>query len=70
LLLKEGPVGETILKVAQEDTRINLLVLGVAPGTARGRLVAWLATQLGDRLWMPMMLIPGNLTDQQITDVS
>jgi nucleotide-binding universal stress UspA family protein len=71
LLLREGPIGETIVKVAQENNGVNMLVLGVAKsGSSRGKLVAWLSTQLGEKLMMPIMLIPGNLTEQQIIDIS
>lgn len=71
LMLREGPIGETIAHMAQEDKSINMLVLGVATsGTSRGQLVAWLSTQLGEKLMMPIMLVPGNLTDQQIIEVS
>jgi nucleotide-binding universal stress UspA family protein len=69
LLLKEGLVGETIVKVAV-DTHANMLVLGVVQGSSRGKLVAWLATQLGVRLWTPMLLIPANLTDEQMLEIS
>ncbi len=71
LMLREGPIGETIVQVAQEDNGVNMLVLGVATsGSSRGQLVAWLSTQLGEKLMMPMMLIPGNLTEQQIIEIS
>jgi nucleotide-binding universal stress UspA family protein len=71
LLLREGPIGETIVKVAQENNGVNMLVLGVAKsGTSRGQLVAWLSTQLGEKLMMPMMLIPGNLNDEQMIEIS
>lgn len=71
LLLREGPIGETIVQVAEEDEGVNMLVLGVATSSSsRGKLVAWLSTQLGDKLLMPIMLVPGNLTDQQIVEIS
>ncbi len=67
LSLKEGRVGETILAAVQEDPDVTMLVLGAQPSAkGRGQLLAWLASQLGDRLLVPLMLVPGNLTDQQI----
>ncbi len=69
LLLKEGPVGETVLKVAQ-DNSVNMLVLSVVQGSGRGRLVAWLAGQLGEKLLLPMMLIPASLSDAQMLEIS
>ena len=69
LLLKEGPVGETILKVA-EDHEIKMLVLGVTQGSSRGKLLAWLSAQLGVRLWAPMLLVPSKFSDAQLRDIS
>ena len=69
LLLKEGLIGDIIVKVAA-DTGANMLVLGVEAGSSRGKLVAWLASQLGVRLWTPMMLIPTNLSDAQMLEIS
>lgn len=71
LILKEGGVGDEIITAVMEDIQINMLVLGAAKQSSkRGKLIAWLATQLGDRLLVPMMIVPGNLTDQQIEQLS
>ncbi len=69
VMLQEGAIGETIVAVAQ-DSDVNMVVLGVVPGSSKGKLVAWLSTQLGEKLLMPIMLVPGNLTDQQIIEIS
>ncbi len=71
ILLKEGKIGEQILETAVEDYDANMLVLGVTPGGGkRGKLIAWLSTQMGEALLIPVMLVPGNLTDQQIEELS
>ncbi len=71
ILLREGKVGEEILKAAIEDCDAHMLVLGVTPGgSKRGRLIAWLSTQMGESLLIPVLLVPGNLTDQQIEELS
>lgn len=70
ILLKEGAIGDTIVKTAEDDNDVNMLVIGVSPGSSRGSLVAWLSTQLGEKLLMPMMLVPGNMTDQQMMEIA
>ena len=70
-LIREGKVEEEILTVATSDPDINMLVFGVEPDPARrGRRAAKLIAQLGDDLLVPMMLVPGNLTNQQIRELS
>ena len=67
LLLREGPVGDEILAVTQGDPDINIIVIGVAHHSAgRGKLAAWLAGQLSSKLFVPVLMVPGNLTDQQL----
>ena len=69
--LREGRLGEEILAAALADTNVNMLVLSASPESAeRGNLINWLAGKLGDRLLVPLMLVPGNLTDLQIDELS
>lgn len=70
ILLREGNIGEEVVKAAQEDFDVNMLVLGAAPSGSGGKLIAWLAGQLGERLLVPLMLVPGNLTERQIEELS
>jgi nucleotide-binding universal stress UspA family protein len=68
LLLCEGSAGDKIVEMAMDDTSIIMLVLGVAhQHSARGKLAAWLGGQLGGKLLIPMLMVPGNLTDQQLS---
>lgn len=67
LILREGAIGEEIIAAALDHHDATMLVLGVGEHSAsRGRLTAWLAAQLGSRLLIPLLLVPGNLTDQQL----
>lgn len=67
LILREGPTGDSILAAAMEDPDASMLVVGVAvQNNNRGKLVGWLAGQVAGRLLIPLLLVPGNLTDQQI----
>ncbi len=68
LHLREGAVGEEIIAAAVSDPDVIMVVIGVAhaPG-ARGSLASWLASQLGNKLPIPLLMVPGNLTQQQLS---
>ncbi len=66
-VLREGEIAEEIVAAVTEDPE----VIAVAqPSATRGKLIAWLASQLGNKLLVPLMLVPGNLTDQQLEEIS
>ncbi len=67
IILREGNTGEEIVKVALEDPDTIIIYLGIAQqNSSRGTLAAWLASQLGSKLFVPLLMVPGNLTDQQL----
>ncbi len=69
--LREGVRGEEIVKATLEDPDVSLLILGVeAVESSQSRLVTWLVGRLGGKLLVPVMLIPGNLTDQQLEELT
>lgn len=69
-ILREGPTGDEILAVAGEDADINIIAIGIPLQTAgRGKLTLWLAGQLGHKLLTPLLMVPGNLTDQQLQNL-
>ncbi len=69
LLLLEGSAGEKIIESAMNDPNIIILVLGITQhqNTGVGKLSAWLASQLNSSLLIPILMVPGNLTDQQLS---
>lgn len=67
IVLREGNIGDVILNVANEDALTIIIYLGIAQqSSSRGTLAAWLAGQLGSKLFIPLLMVPGNLTDQQL----
>ena len=67
LILREGPTGDEIIAAAMENPDVIMVVLGIASHqTSRGKLAAWLAGQLGLKLFIPLLMVPGNLTDEQL----
>lgn len=67
LNFRRGAIGTEILETVREDGDIHALVVGAAPASARrGRLISWLAGELAGSLDIPLVIVPGNLTDRQI----
>lgn len=71
-ILYEGAVGDSILEHANSDKcSANLLVVGVASNNAaRGKLTSYLSSQVGDELHIPLVLVPGNLTQEEIAKLA
>jgi nucleotide-binding universal stress UspA family protein len=72
VVLKEGDLREEILSAIEETVDANILVLGGDPseGGKTTPLISWLTNQLGKRLLIPLLVIPGNLTDLQIEQLT
>ncbi len=71
LAVREGRRAEEILKLIEEDPSINILVLGAAPeGEGSNELVRGLSAELTKRLTIPLTIVPGNLTDAQLDDIT
>ncbi len=71
IYVREGLIGEQVLAQIEEDISINLLVVGAAaPNTGKGSLISWLSGQLVGKLHIPLVIVPGNLTDNQLRDLT
>lgn len=69
--VREGRRAEEILNLVEEDPSIDILVLGAAPeGEGSNELVRGLSAQLTKRLTIPLTIVPGNLTDAQLEDIT
>lgn len=67
LILRDGSAGDEILRTVEELGDVSVIVIGTAHHTkGRGKLAAWLAQQLGQKLFIPLLMVPGNLTDEQL----
>ena len=69
--IREGQVTEQLVALLQEDPTISLLVLGTAAGGVNpGTLVTFLLSHLGRRVRIPVTLVPGELTVEEIDGLS
>lgn len=65
--LREGRVREQLLTLIEEEPAISILVLGASAGTeGPGPLVTHLVGKLSGRLRVPVTIVPGTLTDDQL----
>tara|TARA_B100000315_G_scaffold249977_1_gene282022 strand:+ start:353 stop:760 length:408 start_codon:yes stop_codon:yes gene_type:complete len=71
LFVRQGRKIEQILKLIDDEPDINAMVLGCAPeGKGSNDLVHELSNQLTKRLRIPLLIVPGNLTDEQIKSLT
>lgn len=71
LVIREGTRSEEILGLIHEDEDIAILVLAAATDKeGPGPLVAHIAGKLAGTFPVPVTLVPGNLTDDEIAAVA
>lgn len=70
--LREGQRAEQLLALIAEDPSISLLVLATASNASDpGPLVSYLITNMGrDHLRVPITLVPGHMTEDEVDLVS
>ncbi len=72
IYIREGKITEELITlIDEEDTDISVLVLGAATGPeGPGPLVSYLVGKMAGRLRIPITIVPGSLTDEQIDAIS
>lgn len=71
LLIREGEARDELLKLLEEDPRISILVLAMAPGGGGpGPLITALTGRYASRLTVPMTLVPGSLDDRELDRIT
>ena len=71
LYLREGDRRDELLKLIDEDRSISILVLAAGTGPeGPGPLLSHLATSGFNRLRIPLTIVPGGLTEAEVTAVS
>jgi hypothetical protein len=71
LIIREGEAREELLAFIEEDPRISILVLAMATGSGGpGPLISALTGRHASRLKIPMALVPGGMTEQELDRVT
>ncbi len=68
--LREGGLADEIIAAIEKDSSINLLLLGVSASGAKGKLLPQLTAAIGDCYHIPLTIVPGNLTEQEIEELN
>lgn len=69
--IREGFLSEEVVSHVEEDGTINMLILGKAPAEAgKNDFITMLSAELVSKIMVPMLIVPGNLTDLQIEDLT
>ena len=71
LYVREGKVRDELFKLLDEEPRVSILVLGANPGSrGPGPLVSALTGKMIGKLRIPVTVVPGNLSDEEIDLIS
>lgn len=71
LIIREGDARDELLKLLEEDPRISILVLAMAPGSGGpGPLITALTGRYAHRLSVPVTLVPGALDEKELERVT
>lgn len=71
LHLREGTRRDELLKLIEEDPSISILVLAASTApTGPGPLIAALTGKFVNKLRVPVTVVPGNLTEEQLDSVT
>ena len=68
LYIREGTLREEVVNLIEEEEGVSLLVLGAASGTdGPGPLVTYLVEKMAGKLRVPVTIVPGSLTEEDIS---
>ena len=71
LVIRDGKKRDVILKLIEEDPGIRILVLGASIDRAGpGPLVSSLAGQMAGSMRVPLTIVPGGLTPEEIDELA
>jgi nucleotide-binding universal stress UspA family protein len=71
LYIKEGSPRDELMELVTHDPSISILVLAAGTGPeGPGPLISFLATKGMSKLRIPVTIVPGNLTHEQIDAIS
>lgn len=69
--IREGNTAEELISLVEEEKSISLLVLGAATGKdGPGPLVSYFVQKAAGKMRVPITVVPGNLSDEDIDAIT
>jgi len=69
--IREGILYEQLMELIEQELDVSLLVLGAATGSdGPGPLVSYLVQKMAGRLRIPVTVVPGSLSDEEIEAIT
>ena len=69
--MREGNRRDELLKILDEEPAISILVLGAGTGPeGPGPLISHMIGKAAGKVRVPITIVPGNLTDEQLSAVT
>ncbi len=71
IFIREGNMTDELVALVEDEKDISVLVLGSSTGNeGPGPLVSYIVQKMSGRLRIPITIVPGLLSDEQIDDIS
>jgi len=69
-MVKEGLIENEIIATVEQEKGISAIVMGVASDSSvKSKIIPPVVSALGSKLKMPMIIVPGNMTNKQIDNM-
>jgi len=69
--LETGDIKNKILKMIEQDNSITLVIIGISTKSpSNDTLIPWLIENISSKMQIPIMIIPGNLTEENLKRLS
>jgi nucleotide-binding universal stress UspA family protein len=71
LVVRQGEAKQVILQLIEEDPGVRILVLGAGTSAdGPGPLVSMLVGKMAGQMHVPITVVPGNLSDEQLDELT
>lgn len=70
VIVREGLIENEIISVVEEDPSIKMLIVGVSGNAKKCKTTQLLVSNIGNKLKIPMLIVPGSFSAEQMEEVA